>query len=237
MAGAVAGYHDGGIGNGHWAVEVALAPAGRDDEGTAIRLAAGLVPAGTPHTLWSFRPEQQLAAQALGYEAFRDLLLMTVALPAVPSEAVPGYHLRRFRPGADEEKVARLNNRAFAGHRENSHMSGDVIRSRERVEWFSAAGFLIAEDEEGIAGFCWTKLERGRVGEIYLIGVDPAHHGRGLGRWLLSAGLDHLHRDRGAVTGQLWTDGGNPAVRHLYLPAGFATKLINREMRPAQPKG
>jgi mycothiol synthase len=229
---AVAARHRHAGDTEHWAIEVAVAPDARGDEADAIRFAAALVPGDARHTLWASRPSQQEAARALGYRAFRHLLLMECALPAPPPVAAAGYRIRPFRPGTDETEVAVVNNRAFSTHRENDAMTADEIRSRQRAAWFDADGFLVAEVGDGsIAGLCWTKVHPGGEGEIYIIGVDPAHHGRGLGRWLLLAGLDHLHRRRGASVAQLWTDGDNPAVDRLHRPLGFETVLVNEEMR------
>lgn len=226
---AVAAEHRHPGGPSHWALEVAVAPPARDREEESIRLGAGLVPAGSAHTLWSWRPSQQAAARAAGYSAFRRLLRMEVRLPLDERTSAAHHRLRSFRAGEDEAAVAAVNNRAFAGHRENSAMTAADVLAKERRPWFDASGFLVAvAPGDAVAGFCWTKLI-GDIGEIYVIAVDPDHQGRGLGRTLVIAALDRLHR-AGATTARLWTDADNPAVDRLYLPLGFTTTLVNEEM-------
>ena len=33
-----------------------------------------------------------------------------------------------------------------------------MLRAREQEAWFDPEGFLLAFDDEGLAGFCWTKV-------------------------------------------------------------------------------
>ena len=82
-----------------------------------------------------------------------------------------------------------------------------------------------------MVGFCWTKLHEDThplVGEIYVIGVDPDHAGRGLGRELTLAGLDHLHRVRGAEVGMLYVEHDNEPARRLYESLGFEVHQVDR---------
>ena len=51
--------------------------------------------------------------------------------------------------------------------------------------------------------------------------------GRGLGRALTVAGLDHLHR-RGIDVGMLFVDAGNTPAVGLYRALGFVTSRIDR---------
>ena len=80
----------------------------------------------------------------------------------------------------------------------------------------------------GLAGFCWTKIHVDeRVGEIYVIAVDPARQRQGLGRPLVVAGLDWL-AEQGIPTGMLFVDAANEAAVGLYRVLGFSTHRVDR---------
>lgn len=244
---AVAVQHRIGPTDEHWAVEVAVDPqrrAGREDE--ALELALGIVrDAACDTTLWCFRPGQIEAARRLGFEIFREVILMEAALPAPQPPVRHDYRIRRFQPG-DEHLIARLNNEAFRGHRENAAMTPEAVEELGGGHESVPSGVLIVERAEDgdPAGFCWTTTPRRGVGEIFLIGLTPKHQGRGLGVLLLRSALKVLFEERGAASCELWTDGDNDTALALYRDHGFATRLVNREMRRArrdtltdQPKG
>ncbi len=135
-----------------------------------------------------------------------------------------GVHLRGFVPDQDETAVLRVNARAFADHPEQGSWTETDIRAREAEDWFEAAGVLLAERTSGPApdllGFHWTKMHPGRVGEVYVLAVDPDAQGLHLGSALLDAGLDHLAA-RGAQHVILYVDDDNARAMNLYERAGF----------------
>jgi mycothiol synthase len=81
-----------------------------------------------------------------------------------------------------------------------------------------------------LLGFHWTKehpaqrradgSQQEPIGEIYVLGVDPGGHRRGLGASLSVAGLRHL-QGRGLGEAMLYVDESNTAAVALYERLGF----------------
>jgi mycothiol synthase len=120
-----------------------------------------------------------------------------------------------------------LNARAFADHPEQGAWQLSTLLDRENQAWFDPAGFLLHESEGVLDGFCWTKIhdedEHDRdqqIGEIYVIGVDPSHQGRGLGKDLVLAGLASISA-RGVPAAMLYVDADNGPAVALYRGLGF----------------
>jgi ribosomal protein S18 acetylase RimI-like enzyme len=77
---------------------------------------------------------------------------------------------------------------------------------------------LVAIDEAGrVVGYTAAHPEDG---ELFLLFVDPAHSGRGIGRLLLSAAHDAL-RDAGCTEAFLFTEERNERALALYEDAGY----------------
>ena len=174
---------------------------------------------------------------AEGFVPERDLLQMRVPLPLPDGvvRATRPLHTRPFVPGRDDEAWVETNNRAFAGHPEQGAWSVDQLHERMAADWVELDGFLVADDPDGpgLIGACWTKVHRQRrpvLGEIYVIDVDPRHHGQGWGRSLTVAGLVHL-AGRGITVGMLYTDATNEAAVALYRSLGFTVDHIDRSYR------
>lgn len=238
-------------GEGSWAVEYVLHPDRREskpDLGAELLRAAleEIAAQGGGHVhLWVPKPSEadDAIAEAVGLRRGRDLFQMRRALP------VEGEHstisTRPFRPGKDEEAWLEVNNRAFRAHPEQGSWTSETILDREQQEWFDPEGFLLHEVEGTLAGFCWTKVqeEEGEtLGEIYVIAVSPDFWGRGLGRELVLAGLEHL-ADEGLGTGMLYVDRDNIEARRLYSALGFRDDHLDRAYTadvpgaPAAPPG
>jgi mycothiol synthase len=143
--------------------------------------------------------------------------------------------VRPFEVGRDEDAWLRVNNRAFATDPDQGGWDEAVLAAREREPWFDPGGFLLAFDDGGLAGFCWTKVhlatppvEPVALGEIYVIGVDPDHQGGGLGRALVLTGLANLHERHQIFRGMLHVDRANQAAVALYRSIGFALARVDR---------
>jgi mycothiol synthase len=176
------------------------------------------------------------AVESAGFEASRTTLQLRRPLPVGPSDRgrAPAIVTRPFEAGVDEQAWLEVNNRAFAWHPDQSDQTLDDLRRHEAEPWFRADGFLLHESDDGLLdGFCWTKIhERDEppLGEIYVIGVDPAAHGQGLGRALALAGLDWLH-DHGLAHAMLYVEADNAPALGLYASMGFAEHHSHRWWR------
>ncbi|MFF5173917.1 mycothiol synthase [Micromonospora sp. NPDC000089] len=213
-------------------VELAVHPAYRR-RGTGRALARGvLAAAGGPLRAWAHGDHPSAAALAvdLGFDRARVLWQLRRSLTApVPAQPLPaGVALRAYRPGADDEAWLALNARAFAAHPEQGRWTADDLRVRLAEPWFEPAGFLLAVEESTgrLVGFHWTKVHErpgsARIGEVYVLGVDPGVHRGGLGRALTAAGLIHLRDQRKLDRVMLYVDESNTGAVALYERLGFA---------------
>lgn len=218
--------------------ELAVAPGARSRRvGTALLGELLRVADGFPGRLrlWAHgadTPAERLAA-AHGFHRVRNLLQLRRSLhaPLDPVELPDGVTLRTFDPDRDRPAWLSLNRRAFAALPDQGGWSPEELDRRMTEPWFDPAGFLLAQEPTGrLVGFHWTKVH-GRLdgdphghdplGEVYVLGVDPAFRGRGLGRALTLAGLHHL-RARGLPVATLYVDQSNTAAIALYTSLGFA---------------
>ncbi len=164
-----------------------------------------------------------------GFVRARVLLQMRRDLAGVDPDPRPelpdGVEVRPFRPGRDEEAWLRVNARAFAWHPEQGRMTREDLELREAEPWFDPDGFLLAwrgdpEDGGELLGSHWTKVHPPgdvgdeAVGEVYVLGIDPAAQGLRLGRALTDLGLAHL-RGRGLGEVLLYVEEDNAAAVRL----------------------
>ncbi len=186
-------------------------------------------------------PSDEELADEAGMVLSRRLLQLRRPLPLPPGGVTVAT--RPFRLGVDEAAFLEANARAFAALPDQGDWSLDVLLEREHRPWFDPEGFLLHDEDGKLAAFCWTKLHRRTpsgghgsaadaaaspgpaqaplLGEIYVIGVDPSAQGHGLGRAMLHAGCEYLHR-AGAGEVMLYVDEANVAARALYDSSGFA---------------
>jgi mycothiol synthase len=143
------------------------------------------------------------------------------------------FQVRSFLPG-DEAELLRVNAAAFADHPEQGRMDAAELTERMSEPWFDPAGLLVADSGDGLLGFHWTKRHSASLGEVYVVGIDPAAQGIGLGKTLVDAGLRHL-RDRGADDVLLYVESDNlPAVR-LYEGLGFTHAAADTHVMYERP--
>ncbi|SCL20642.1 mycothiol synthase [Micromonospora nigra] len=213
-------------------VELVVHPAYRR-RGTGRALARGVLATATgPLRAWAHGDHPSAAALAVDLDFRRARVLWQLRRPLtapLPGPRLPdGVTLRAFRPGADDEAWLALNALAFAEHPEQGRWTAEDLRVRQSEPWFDPAGFLLAEESATgrLLGFHWTKVHErpgsARIGEVYVLGVDPSAHGGGLGRALTTAGLAYLRDRRGLDRVMLYVDESNTGAVALYERLGFA---------------
>lgn len=194
-----------------------------DRDAAASLLEAALTLQPDP-LVWSHGTKSALRPVLIehGFTATRTLhqLRRDVAIPVPHAGAPDGVTLRSFVVGQDEDEWVRVNGAAFATHPEQGTWTVADLRAREGEPWFDPSGFLLAERDGALVGFHWTKVHGDGSGEVYVLGVDPAAQGLGLGSVLLAAGL-HLLADRGCREVLLYVDDDNTAAMRLYERDGF----------------
>ena len=213
--------HDGGFALVHDGdLSLAVHP---DHRGRGVATALLRQSSYDARTAWSHgnHPAAARLATAHGWDRVRDLWVMRRraerALP--PLEAPPGVEIRSYRD-TDAAAVVAVNAAAFAHHPEQGAMDEDNLARRMAEPWFDPAGLLVAEDASGVLGFHWTKQHDNRLGEVYVVGVDPAAQGRGLGRVLTLAGLHHL-AGLGVDEVLLYVESDNLPAVAVYSRLGF----------------
>jgi mycothiol synthase len=205
-------------------VDLAVAPESRG-RGLGRTLAAQAFAGTGATTAWSHgdHPAARVLAARHGLARARELWVMRRTADATLPDLVlpPDLRIRSYRP-EDAEEILRVNGAAFARHPEQGALDRAGLEERMAEPWFDPEGLLLAEDPDGIVlGFHWTKRHSARLGEVYVVGIDPAAQGRGLGRLLTLAGLHHL-TSRGIQEVLLYVESDNTAAIHVYSGLGFA---------------
>ena len=157
--------------------------------------------------------EGEVPQLRMGFTRFEDF---------VAPQQVPGYGLRKYRPGDEEAWLALLQMGEF----------GDWDRAR--LDWMLAGkrapmpldGISFALLEDQVVGSACTFLRADDVAELGWVVVHPAHRGQGLGLQVCCAVLCFA-RDLGYRYCYLLTEDYRlPAIR-LYLKLGFEPEMID----------
>lgn len=168
----------------------------------------------------------------------RELIRMHRPLGDIPEFVVPeGIRLRTYAGPADDPEILRVNNAAFSWHPEQGGWTVADIAGRTGEPWFDPEGLFLVVDESGenVLGFHWTKVHGEDLGEVYVVGVDPAEHGRGLGRVLTLAGIGHLARRLNSAEEpevMLYVEADNAAALRTYRGLGFTTDSVDTAFAP-----
>ena len=133
------------------------------------------------------------------------------------------HHLE---PG-QEERLTQIQNRSFVNTWGYNPNTKEEVIYRTGLPSSSPEDIVLAYEDDKPVGYCWTKTNvtedkamSGNKGRIYMLGVDPDHRGKGVGKQVLVAGLSHL-KSKGIRTVELTMNSENEAACALYRSVGF----------------
>jgi mycothiol synthase len=170
------------------------------------------------------------AAQALprlGFHIVRRFLELRLHLAQalLPAGLPDGYTSQHLSPG-EEDILTRLQNRCFADTWGYNPNTVEEITYTLNLSDRSPRDVILICQEDEIVGYCWTQVNcpadiaAEQHGRIFMLGVDPDHRGKGIGKIALRAGLGYL-RDHGVDIAELTVDSENQAAYSVYRWAGF----------------
>ena len=193
---------------------------------------------GTRLRLWSHGdlPVASKLAIANNFIQVRTVIQMSKSLGEITpvSEIDSAITIRTFLPGLDSDNWLTLNNKAFTNHPEQGNWSINDLNLRLKEDWFDEKGFFIAEKDNQMIGFTWTKIhgatshqhddedshDHPAIGEIYITAISPGFEGGGIGKALTITALNHL-KYQGLNQVILYVDEENNAAINLYQSLGF----------------
>lgn len=238
--GSIAGYLNRTPGEDGSTAELVVLPESRRRGIGAALARAALERADGRVRFWAHGtiPAAKALAAELGLRPVRELIQMRRPLSAVPEFAVPqGIAIRGYGGADDVAEVLRVNNAAFSWHPEQGGWNRSDVLDRAAESWFDPEGLLLAVDQSSgeVVGFHWTKVHPDGTGEVYVLGVDPAAQGRGLGRVLTLVGLHHLagrlrHLEDPGV--MLYVESDNRAAIRTYQGLGFTVAAVDTVYAP-----
>jgi mycothiol synthase len=215
--------------------ELTVRPQARRRGTGAALIRAAQAEAGGDCSFWAHGTlaAAKATAAALGLTAVRELLQMRRSLDNVPATDIPdGVRIRTYAGASDDAELLRVNNAAFSWHPEQGGWTEADIAERRRESWFDPGGLFLAFEGDGetLLGFHWTKVHADgagpgqALGEVYVVGVDPAAQGKRLGHTLTVLGMAHLAQRLADVADpavMLYVESDNTAAVRTYARLGF----------------
>jgi len=172
----------------------------------------------------------KMVLSRLGFNSVRHFLELRldmgeVRLPDIDSVVEGCRHLRR----GEEDKLAKIQNRAFAGTWGYNPNTVEEIIYRTNLSTCSPEDIVLTYEGDKVIGYCWTGIacEGGatseRKGQIFMLGVDTDYRAKGIGKRVLLAGLARL-KSKSLQVAELTVDSENKAACALYKSIGFKVR-------------
>ncbi|GAA1863389.1 mycothiol synthase [Brevibacterium marinum] len=218
------------------AAEFLIAPDHRG-QGLGEKLLATILAEEPTSWCWSHgdHPGAQRLAAKHGLGRDRVLYQMRtdsdLGLDDLPEVSAPdGVTIRSFAPG-DEEGWRRVNNAAFDWHPEQGSQTPEDFAEITEAPDFDPDTVILAIRDDRVIGFHQTKLTD-TDGEVYVVGVDPAVHAKGVGRALTIEGMRRMVA-AGASAIELYVESDNAPALGLYERLGFHVAVAHVSYAPA----
>jgi mycothiol synthase len=217
--------------------ELVVHPSARRGGIGAAMIRATLSKTGGVNHFWAHGTldSARATASALGLSPVRELVQMRRDLNDIAEPEVPdGVRIRTYAGAVDDAEVLRVNNAAFATHPEQGGWTDADLAERRAEPWFDPGGLFLAfrAQTDTLLGFHWTKVhpDKPGLGEVYVVGVDPAAQGGGLGGLLTAVGLAYLAQrlnDAAEPTVMLYVESDNTAALSTYRRLGFTQYSVD----------
>ncbi|WP_169253269.1 mycothiol synthase [Brevibacterium sp. 'Marine'] len=223
------------------AAEFLIAPAHRG-QGLGEQLLRTILDEEPEAWCWSHGDHPAAAHLAQKHGLGRDRVLYQMrtdtglSLDALPETRSPdGVEIRSFALG-DEDGWLAVNNSAFDWHPEQGGQTRADIDAVVTPADFDPNTFIIAARGGEVIGFHQTKItdtdDQGRLGEVYVVGVDPRIHAKGVGKALTVEGMRRMVA-AGAETIELYVESDNAPALGLYERLGFHVAVAHVAYAPA----
>lgn len=144
-------------------------------------------------------------------------------LPDISQIALRFRHLEH----GEEDRLTQIQNRSFADTWGYNTNTVEEVIYRTNLPNCSPEDIILTCDADKPIGYCWTRINFWKNkstsesnGRIYMLGVDPDHRGRGIGKQVLLAGLSYL-KSKGLRVVELTVDSKNKVACALYRSVGF----------------
>jgi mycothiol synthase len=165
----------------------------------------------------------------LGFKFVRSFPILRLNLSEIRLKyKTQNFQIRCLKQG-EEEKLTKLQNRSFAntwGYHPNTI---EEISDRINLSDYSTNDIIIGYDGNELIGYCWMQIYHNEIevdlkekpqARIYMLGVDPQHRRKGIGKILLLEGLRRL-KNKAIQIVELNVDSKNKAACGLYRSQDF----------------
>jgi mycothiol synthase len=166
--------------------------------------------------------------ETCGFTIVRYVWTMRIQDPQIGRIHFPeGVTVRDFVLGEDEQDLVDIINNSFAEHWGYTDLTLEDVESWKKAEVFDPKGIFFAVYKGEVVGYCIAFLRDisldstlQRIGIIEGLGVHTAYRRRGIGKALLSTGVEYV-QEKGLEIVELAVDAENPKAKQLYEECGF----------------